>query len=301
MTRIIIILNFFGFVFVLNSCKNASTGQQADKSNPNNSILWEISGNGLEHKSHLYGTIHIQDKRVFQYGKTVENILKNTSIIAVEIELDNIEPMTAIQATMMKDSTLDQLLSPEEYALLEEKYTEITGVSLATAQQLKPFFLSANIVQALVPKDFPVPLDMHFIQYGRKENKRVVGLETFTEQMNLVDMLSYSEQARMLLESLTDTVDIADMFDKLVSSYLNMETDSLVELTKDPSIPEKFMEVLLNKRNHIMAERVEPLLREGSVFCAVGAAHLFGEEGLIDLLEAKGYTLKPVLFSFENK
>ena len=168
MTRIIIILNFFGFVFVLNSCKNASTGQQTDKNNPNNSILWEISGNGLEHKSHLYGTIHIQDKRVFQYGKTVEDILKNTSIIAVEIELDNIEPMAAIQATMMKDSTLDQLLSPEEYALLEEKYTEITGVSLATAQQLKPF-LSANIVPSISAKDFPVPLIC--ILYNMEERK----------------------------------------------------------------------------------------------------------------------------------
>ncbi|HPW67440.1 MAG TPA: TraB/GumN family protein [Salinivirgaceae bacterium] len=301
MTRIIIILNFFGFVFVLNSCKNAGTSKQTDKSNPNNSILWEISGNGLEHKSHLYGTIHIQDKRVFQYGKTVEDILKNTSIIAVEIELDKIEPMSAMQAMMMKDSTLDQLLSPDEYALLEEKYTEITGTSLATAQQMKPFFLSANIILSLIPKDFPVALDMHLIQYGRKENKRVVGLETFTEQMELIDMLSYSEQARMLLESLTDTIDIADILDNMLNAYLNMEADSLMVLIKDPSLPEQFAKAMISKRNHIMADRLEPLLKEGSVFCAVGAGHLFGEEGVIDLLKAKGYTLKPILFSFDNK
>ncbi len=301
MTHSIIVLNFVGFIFILNSCKQIGNPQQNTNANTNSSILWEISGNGLEHKSHLYGTIHIQDKRVFDYGKTVENILNNSSTIAVEVELDKIDPYTALQATLMKDSLISQLLNPEEYVLLEEKYIELTGVSLKTAQQVKPFFLSANIVQSFVTKDYPIPLDLHFIQYGRKENKHVVGLETFNEQISLIDKLSYTEQAHMLLQSLKDTIGFPEMFDKLLNSYLNMESDDLMDLITDPSMPEEFMKDLLNNRNLIMLERLEPLLRNGSVFCAVGAGHLFGSEGLIELLKAKGYTLKPILFSFKNK
>ncbi len=298
MTRTIIILNLVGFVFVLNACKQAGTNSPENGRKPGNSLLWKISGNGLEQPSHLYGTIHIQDKRVFGFGQTVEKILNNASIIAVEVELDKVDYRTVMEATLMKDSILEQLLLPEEFELLEEKYKQLTGVSLRTAQRVKPFFLSANIIQSIVKKDSPVPLDLYFIQTGRKNNKEVVGLESLTEQIEMIDKLSYSQQAKMLLQSLTDTIDITRMFDSMIEAYLKMDGEKLLELTTDPSIPEEFMKEILNGRNHIMVERLIPMLPKGNVFCAVGAAHLFGEEGIIGLLRKKGFTVEPVKFDF---
>jgi hypothetical protein len=300
MTRSIIILNLVGFVFVLNACKQTGTNAQEAGRKPGNSLLWKISGNGLQSESHLYGTIHIQDKRVFEYGETVEKILHNASLIAVEVELDKVDYRTVMEATLMKDSILEQLLTPDEFELLEEKYKQFTGVSLRTAQRVKPFFLSANIIQSIVKKDSPVPLDLYFIQTGRKKDKQVVGLESLTEQIAMIDKLSYSQQAKMLLQSLTDTIDITKMFDSMIEAYLNMDGEKLMELTTDPSIPEEFMKEILNGRNHIMAERLIPLLPQGNIFCAVGAAHLFGDEGIIELLRTAGYVVEPVEFDFKK-
>lgn len=300
MIRTIIFFNIFGFIIALNSCKESCNNEQTNKNRSQSSILWKISGNGLKNDSHLYGTIHIRDNRVFKYGKIVETILQNSETLAVEVELDNINQITIVEATLMKDSVLNQLLAPHELDLLEQRYEEITGSSLRTAQRIKPFFLSANIVNSLTQKNTSIPLDLHFIKYAREHNKQVIGLETLNEQIDLIDKLSYSEQARMLFKTLTDSLDIETVFNSLLESYLKMDTDSLMQLINDPSIPEEFMKDILHERNQTMAVRLEGLIRESSVFCAVGAGHLFGTDGIIELLKEKGYKLEPVLFSFEE-
>ncbi|HON18848.1 MAG TPA: TraB/GumN family protein [Salinivirgaceae bacterium] len=299
MSRIFIVINLTGFVFYFVGCKNIATESSSPTRKPGNSILWEISSESSPLKSFLYGTIHIQDKRVFSFDAIVQNSFQNADILAVEIELDRIDFATIMEVTTMKDSTLKQLLAPDEYELLEKRYKEITGASLQSAQMVKPFFLSSNVVKELSKSDYPIPLDLYFIKQARQHGKTVVGLETLEEQVSLIDRLSYSEQARMLLKSLADTVDIQQQFDQLLEVYLAMDGDSLLKIvSSDPSIPEEFMIEMLHARNVLMANRLEKLLKGHSVFCAVGAAHLFGDTGIIELLRQKGFVLRPVEFEF---
>jgi len=297
MKQTILIVNIVGFMFALNACKQPQT-KNNELSGQGSSLLWRISGNGLTTESYLYGTIHIQDKRVFEFGDTVRNIFEDAEIIAVEVELDMIDYQTAIENTLMKDSVLTQLVTPEEYQFLESKYKELTGASLKTANRVKPFFLSANIINSLINKDAPAPLDIFFIKEARKNNKIVVGLETFYEQIATIDELSYSQQAKLLLESLTDSTDIKESFDKLLDAYLKMNDSMILELTSDPSLPKEFMDKIVLERNYLMTDRLLPLLPKGKVFIAVGAAHLFDNEGIINLLRKKGYDVTPVPFQF---
>lgn len=296
-TRYLTFISIVGFTFWLNACKQQ--GSNFSVSNPKSSLLWQISGNELDIASYLYGSIHIQDKRVFSYGNTVKNIFDSADIVAVEVELDRLDPRTAFEVAMMKDTTLAQLMTVEEFKFLEVQYKELTGSSLKTAIQMKPFFISANIIQSIVNKDVEFPLDLYFIQKAREAEKHVVGLETLYEQINLIDELSYSQQAKMLLESLNDSIGVKKSFDQLLDAYLSMNDCLLLELTSDPSIPKEFMDKMLIDRNYLMANRLEPLLSEGKVFTAVGAAHLFGEEGIIEILRRKGYNVIPIPFSFE--
>jgi hypothetical protein len=147
-------------MFALNACKQTQTKNINELSKSGSSLLWRISGNGLTTESYLYGTIHIQDKRVFEFGDTVSKIFEDADIIAVEIEIDVVDYQTVVENTLMKDSVLTQLVTPEEYQLLESKYKELTGVSLKSAARVKPFFLSANIINSLINKDAPAPLDL---------------------------------------------------------------------------------------------------------------------------------------------
>lgn len=296
MSKLFIVIGTLGFFFGLDACRVNET----IKNEGTSSILWKISGPELAGVSYLYGTIHIMDGRVFAFGDEVSKAFDTVEQLAVEVEMDKIDRASVMQAMFMKDSTLDMLLTEDEYTQLNKAYEEITGASLETANGLKPFFISANMIQALTPKDKSIPLDMYFMQQAREKGKEVVGLETLEEQIAIVDELSYTAQAKMLVQSIDEVEDMKDQFKQLVDAYLSMNSDKVLELMEDPSLPKEFMEKLLTQRNKIMVQRLIPLVKEKSTFIAVGAAHLFGNDGIVHILKEKGYTVEPIHFEFKN-
>lgn len=294
MSKLIIAIVMLGLFFGLDACRVDET----IKNEGTSSLLWKITGTDVMDTSYLYGTIHIMDGRVFAYGDEVSKAFEAVEQIAVEVEMDNLDRGAVMKAMFMKDSTLDMLLTEKEYAKLNKIYEDITGATLETANGIKPFFISANMVQALIPKDRAVPLDMYFMQTARNAGKEVIGLESFEEQMSLIDELSYSAQAKMLVESIDEVGELEEQMDKLLTAYLSMNSEKVLELMEDPSLPEEFMDKLLNERNKIMVERMIPQIREKTTFTAVGAAHLFGNKGIVKMLQEKGYTVEPVHFEF---
>jgi uncharacterized protein YbaP (TraB family) len=294
MKKILFVMSALGIFLSFDACRVSETAQQEGSS----SLLWKISGDNLPGVSYVYGTIHIQDKRIFSYGENVRNAFKNANQVAVEVLLDEINPASAMQLMLMKDSTLDMLMSDTEYQRLAENYQKVTGADISTAATMKPFFLSANLIQAIAPGDMPVPLDLYFIQKAREQNKTVIGLETLEEQIAIIDGISYSTQAEMLLESLEDVDELKQQFNKLVDAYLSMDKDAIVKLTDDPTIPAGFMDELLNKRNKIMVERMEKAIQHAETFTAVGAAHLYGKDGIVSMLKDRGYTVEAVPVTF---
>ncbi len=295
MTKLVLVISTLGLFFAFDACRMNESLQQDGKS----SMLWKVSGNEIKDTSYLYGTIHIQDKRVFAYGDAVEKAFRKSDKVAVEVLMDRIDPSTMMNVMFMEDTTLDMLLSEQDYERLEETYQQITGASLETANTLKPFFISANMIQSIMPRDMAMPLDMHFIKQAREADKEVVGLETLEEQIAIIDELSYTEQMDMLMESIEDVDKMKAQFSELVDAYLNMDKERVMKLMEDPSIPEDFMDNLLDKRNKLMVSRMQPLFKVSGTFVAVGAGHLFGEEGLINMLRKKGYQVEPVNFAFE--
>ncbi len=295
MTKFLFVVTTMGLFLGLDACRINETVQKEGSS----SLLWKVYGNGLSDTSYLYGTIHIQDKRVFAYGEPVQQAFDKANQLAVEVMMDRVDPSSLMSVMMMQDTTLDMLLSEDEYARLESAYQEITGAGLETANSLKPFFLSANMVQSLMPRDMPKPLDMMFIQDARQQGKEVIGLETLEEQIAIIDDLSYAKQMDMLLESIEDVDEMKQQFKDLVEAYINMNSEKVVELMDDPSMPEEFMDKLLDERNKLMVKRMIPRLEEDRTFVAVGAGHLFGNEGIVAMLKEKGYQVEPVRFEFE--
>jgi uncharacterized protein YbaP (TraB family) len=296
MSKVFFVIGTLGLFFGLDACRVNET----IKSEGTSSLLWKITGTEVKGTSYLYGTIHIMDGRVFAYGDEVSKAFETVEQVAVEVEMDKLDRGAVMNAMFMKDSTLDMLLTKEEYEKLNEAYEDITGASLETANGIKPFFISANMVQALIPKDKAVPLDMYFMQTARNAGKEVIGLETFEEQMSLIDELSYTAQAKMLVESIDEVGELEAQMDKLLKAYLSMNSEKVLELMEDPSIPEEFMDKLLNERNRIMVERMIPEIKEKTTFTAVGAAHLFGDKGIVKILKDKGYTVEPINFEFKK-
>ncbi len=269
------------------------------------SILWEISGKELAEPSYLMGTIHIGDSRVFEWNDSLMICLERCRVMAGELQMNDINPQELAQAIKMPgDTTLLSLIGKKNYKMVRRYVKKRCGTMVSMViNRIKPVYTMLFISQGkegLKPGKGEVEereaLDLYLQNMAIDRGMAVVGLETPKEQLMALEALSLQEQAELLLESIGDagTSSAGDPMEGMIQAYLSQDLDSLYRLFVDEGLPEKLMESLIYRRNTIMFDRMRPLMRENPVFVAVGAAHLPGEKGLIQLLRDNGYTLRPV-------
>jgi len=267
------------------------------------SILWRVSGKNIQSPSYLYGTIHIQDERVFRYDSTVSNAFKSCDAFAAEILLDELN-VAGLRQTMMlpKGQVLSELLSKDDFAKLDSLCKAKLGVSAIFMNSMKPFFIASALQQADLPKGAENALDLDLLQKARAEGKSCYGVEQYMEQIKALDAISLKEQLAMLTEFIRDTANQnSKEMEELVDAYLRFDLDRMWEASLDTSLPKKFSKILLFDRNVTMAKRFVEIAKKQTLFCAVGCAHLAGEKGVIALLRKKGYSVEPVVFSWLAK
>jgi uncharacterized protein YbaP (TraB family) len=265
------------------------------------SLLWRISSDKLDEDSYLYGTIHIQDKRVFAYGKEVSDAFNSSKAYAMEVVIDEI-PQDEMKALMLLEKkTLKDLYSEEDYQILDKYCKEKMGMGIAIFDKMKPFFLSSQLMQMDLPKDMPLALDADFLSKARKSDKIILGIEKLKDQLGAIDKIPLEDQARMLLESIKDTNAMGNTFEMMIEAYTSFDEEALQKLFADTTLPKEFEKELLIKRNKGMAKNIAKFVKKQSTFNAVGAAHLYGEKGVVALLRKKGFTVEPVPFSFNKQ
>lgn len=264
------------------------------------SLLWKVSGNKIKSPSYVYGTIHIADQRVFAFDSTVLNALSSCDALCVEILLDEID-VNALREMMYlpKGQTLSGLLSKEDFKKLDSVCKATLGVSVMFMNTMKPFFLMSAIQQMAFSQDKAEALDLFFLKTARAQKKDCYGLERYEDQIGAIDKISVKEQVEMLLQMFNDTTSsITDASDSLLQAYLTFDFDKMLNMASDESLPGDFDKVLIDKRNVTMAKGFEKYAKKQTVFCGVGAAHLAGPKGILELLKKKGYTVEPVPFEW---
>jgi len=260
------------------------------------SILWEISGKNLKQNSYLFGTIHIQDEKVFDLSEEVLQAFESCDAFAMEVLLDEVDPEATKKAVLMEEGSIKDLLSEEDYALLDVYFKEKTGASISLYSKLKPFFIYSQLIQSNMKSDMPMALDMFLLEKARNAKMLTFGIEKFEEQIEAIDKISYEEQCEMLMEEVKkeDDGEAEKEYDNLLEAYLTADLDKMIELTTDTALPENFNQAFLIDRNYVMAKRISKMAKKQSTFCAIGAAHLGGPNGVIAILREKGYTVKAV-------
>ena len=268
------------------------------------SLLWKVSGGDLKQPSYLYGSIHIQDARVFAFDSTVVlGTLQSCDAFAMEILMDEIDPQALKKSQFMpKGKMLSKMMKPADFAKLDSVCKAKLGITAYFVNGYKPFFLSSALQQADMAKDQEDALDLYFLKKARAAGKSCYGVEQYQDQIAAIDAISLKDQIKMLVESLDENSDTTSQnsFDELLNAYLTYDFDKMLQLSNDPSMPKKFNKVFLVDRNVGMADHFAEIARNQSLFCVVGAAHLAGEKGVPALLRKKGYTVEPVLFQFHE-
>ena len=261
-----------------------------------NSLLWKISGNGLTKPSYLYGTIHITCDATLD--KNILNALDATSQLYLELDADDPNMQAEMMGSvMMKDGKkISTLLSEEDYKLVSEFVKTNAGMALSMMDNLKPFIVSAMLYPGML--GCPVKsFETELTKVSQEQKEEIYGLETVSEQMAVFDAISYEEQAQELIKMAKDGIEKSkDQFKEMMDTYNRKDLNGLMKLMNDAENPmySEHNDVLLINRNNNWIPKIEKAVKEKPTFFGVGAAHLAGDNGVINLLRKKGYKVEAV-------
>lgn len=260
------------------------------------SLLWEISGEGLESPSYLYGTIHATCDATLD-ANTLK-ALDETKQLYLEIDMDDKEmPMQMMKYMKMNnDEKLSTLLSEEDFIIIDSFLKENVSMSAKMLDTFKPFMVSAMLLPKMLDCEFK-SVEGELMRVTKEQNEEVYGLEKVEDQMKVFDAIPYQEQANELLKTAKNGLEKDKLeFQKMMNVYKKKDIEELLRMmdASDNKITADNKGVLLNNRNKNWIPIIIKTAKEMPTFFGVGAAHLAGDEGVIKLLRKAGYKVVAV-------
>jgi uncharacterized protein YbaP (TraB family) len=290
---------FFGYVLLVGMACN---GQESPLSDPSakQSLLWEVKRPG-EAPSYLLGTMHILCPEDARLSNELLDILDKVDKIYFEIDLDDMgQLLGALQAMVMRnDTSLSDILSKQELARVEQYFSSNSTLPLPFTflQRIKPMLLSSMVAEKALPCEAANGMELLIMEHTKQngKGKSIMGLETMAYQAGLFDSIPYKIQAQELLQAI-DSPQVANSeVDSLIMAYRNQDLEKIERLTlaSEGSIAGS-LDLLLFGRNKNWVSQFEKIFQSGSSLIAVGAAHLAGSQGIVQLLKDKGYQVRPL-------
>lgn len=259
-----------------------------------NSLLWKISKSNSPYHGYLFGTVHIQDSRVFNLPDSLLTKMKECDAAFFEMDFDSVSSKALnITQNEPRKKPVKELLTKSE--LTRIKKTLIKNKATYNDWEVDDAFSLYNKYnQKLYTRnDESTFLDGYLYGLARSFGKKTGGLESYEEQAGIESQFTDSMLKEMVLSIADNPLESDSVLKLLINAYINQDInviDSLMNLH-----PQKHVdEFMVNKRNHIMTHRMDSILQSASPFVCVGAAHLAGPEGIINLMKNKGYTVEPV-------
>jgi uncharacterized protein YbaP (TraB family) len=259
-----------------------------------NTRLWKISGKELLKPSYLFGSMHIDDERIFNFSDSLFYKLAECDVFANEVSYDSV--VKFLYQTI--DSKLQQRIEKEYFGADEEVLDEIsqsTGLDKVSLKKLSPV-----ILKQLIPgmsgnnRRKPVVLDSYLYNIARHEGKTCIGIENLSTQIKLFEQ--FSDSLRMKYTDFTIGKKRLSKDSRMVEIYRKADLKTIELLTGE--MPADLYKAIFTDRNYGMAFQIDSISKIASAFFTIGIGHLPGKEGLIEILRSKGYLVEPVKETF---
>lgn len=254
------------------------------------SLLWKITSEEGE-ISHVFGTIHIADTMVFKQRDTVLQVLHASRTYASELHLDSVLIQMSPTALILPAGTLYDLFDTSYVRQICERLKEVNSMLGSACSRLKPGAIMMIMTMAAIERTAPSSIDEFLWARAKEQKLQRTGLESVAEQLSVMD----SMPPAYVLDQLKDLDSLAEQVQEMRQLYAHEDLAGLHAYSMQESgMDRQTMEIVNDRRNVRMVQRMEPLLKTGGAFIAIGALHLTGPSSVLDLLKARGYRVEPV-------
>lgn len=295
--KLLLIIALIISVFMSCTSTKNSVTNATPKAPLQDRLLWKIVKPGQNDTSLLYGTFHLMCKEDVNFNEQITKGIEGADKVYFEIDLDDPGMMLSMmQMLQMKDGkSLSDFVSAEEYQRLDTYFKDSVKASLNLFKGMKPFFAQSMLYPKFMMNcRHASGVEQELMALAVKNKKEILGLETLQLQASIFDTIPYELQAKGLVKMIDSMPKFREDFQKMYNYY---RTENLTELgklmEKSDDDMAKYMPILLTNRNHNWVKTLRDILPGQSLFIAVGAGHLVGNDGLIRLLRQEGYVVEP--------
>ncbi len=278
------------FLFTTYSMQSIAQGDKT------NALLWEISGNGLQQPSYLFGTIHMICKEDFTFSELTKQKFNRSKQVYLELDMDDPKLQSVMMGLMQlpDKETLKNKLGENNFNRLDSFLKKEMNMNLAVFNGFKPMMVMSLLAQRLLSCAAMESYEMNFVKMASEQKKELLGLERVEDQVAVFDAIPDSLEIRSIMNMVNDFESQKKEFTRMSSLYKAQNLDSLYQLLVASPEMMGSQELLLDRRNRNWILIMESAMKKSSTFFAVGAGHLAGSQGVLELLRKQGYKVKPI-------
>ncbi len=281
----------------------------------NYNLLWKIEGPGDIAPSYLFGTAHISHPKAFEFSDSVLFAFDKCEVLALEISIDDYMREISQNKSEKKNNQIKEELSAEEYEKLKKLIKEEVDINIDDLKTTSPLIIRRLLAERFSKNDrSKLTVDNYLYDVAKGQGMDVVGLEpidkgtrgangfnsTFEKELFVRDLIDSNSTISFIRENAKAMEKVADnRFDDFIDMYYQGDVEVIFQSYNEhaQNFGDRYK---VTERNYLMADGIDSLVKLSSTFTAVGAAHLGGEEGLIQILRNRGYKLSPVAATFNG-
>ena len=273
-------------------CSSTSYAQKQTS----NSLLWEISGNGLQQPSYLFGTIHMICKEDFLLSETAKQKFNSSKQVYLELDMDDpqLQMMMMQQLQLPSNESLKNKFDESDFKALDSFLMKELNMNLAVFDQFKPMMVMSLLAQRVLSCAEMESYEMNFVKMATEQKKELLGLEKVEDQLAIFDAIPDSLEIRSIMNMVNDFDAQKKEFNRMSTIYKSQDLEALYQLIAESPEMMGSQELLLDRRNRNWIPVMDSAMKKTSTFFAVGAGHLGGNQGVLELLRKQGYSVKPI-------
>ena len=257
------------------------------------SLLWKFQRPNESRTHFILGTMHVKSEEAYTPVSMSKHLMEQCQIYAGEMDLDD-AMLEQIGDVFINDNekVLQDFIGEKKYKKHKKVIQKAFGINLDEIAHYKPLVISNMISESILTKSFDLALDHFLWQYAQALGLKMKGLESATDQFEIMKAIPMDIQLKSLQSCTKNVAKFRSKVLQLSELYKDGELNKLYKKSKKSM--GSLRKLMIYDRNEFMTKKLMVLADEGATFCAVGAAHLPGNKGMLRLIKSCGYKLTPL-------